>query len=381
MPASKQAAARKELDLLVQTGLGVEPIAPALARLLRELVGAEGCFIGWFDEQGAPAGFFHDSAPIAAEELFLNNSQLFVGPDELNIFWLTRNGGSNVGNMMNPGKAFFKSNTFNLLFKACHHHHGLDLRVLVLGVIRLAIGLFRHQPQPFSEEDAYRLELLSPALRLAVVKSTQLGSDSKITQHASGLGYMSSFGDPGEAGYMLVSADALRINMVDEQATALLRLAKHFDQGVWLIKSMTVPPQFIQRLCMQLMPKTLPRVRAELDVAGGSLIITASWLAPTTVFNAPRFLETNDLSIRQSILVTITYQKPAAIDIVRNISQLGLSPLQSRIAMFAATGGSRVECAAHHQVSKEALKKHLREIYAAVRCADWYELRRTLVVR
>lgn len=229
MPASKQAAARKELDLLVRSGLGIEPIAPTLARLLRELVGAEGCFIGWFDELGAPAGFFHDSAPVTGQELFLINSQLFVGPDELNIFWLTRNGGPNVGNMINPGKAFFKSNTFNLLLKACQHHHGLDLRVLVDGVIQMVVGMFRHQSQPFFEEDAHRLNSLSPALQLAVIKINQVGNKKKITQHPGGLGGMKSCGDPGEAGYMLDSADALRINLVDGQAPALLRLAKHFD--------------------------------------------------------------------------------------------------------------------------------------------------------
>lgn len=137
---------------------------------------------------------------------------------------------------------------------------------------------------------------------------------------------------------------------------------------------MTAPPQFIQRLCVQLTDKTSAQARLELDVVGGHLIITASWLAPTVVLNAPSMLNTNDPSITQSILVTIAFQKPAAIDLVRNIVQLGLSPLQGRIAMFAATGGNRIGCAAHHAVSKEALKKHLREIYASSRCADWQEL-------
>ena len=381
MPALKQAAARKELDLLVRAGLGIEPIAPALARLLRELIGAEGCFIGWFDELGTPAGFFHDSAPVSAQDLFLNNSQLFIGPDELNIFWLTRNGGLTVGNMMNPGKAFFKSNTFNLLFKACQHHHGLDLRVLVHGVIRVGVGLFRHQPQPFSEEDAHRLNSLSPALQLAVVKSTQSVGKGKPIQYTGGLESRSRLENPSAAGHIIVSADALRINMADEQAMVLLRLAKHFDQGVWLIKSMTVPPHFIQRLCLQLKSSTSMRIHLGLDVAGGILIITASWIAPTTDFNAPNLLGMHSLSIERNILVTLTYQKHAAIDIVRSISELGLSPLQSRIAMFAATGGSRIECALHHQVSKEALKKHLREIYAASHCVDWHELHRTLNAR
>lgn len=101
MPTVMQAAAHKELDLLVRTGLGIEPMAPPLADVLRRLVGAEGCFIGWFDKHGAPEGFFHDSAPVALQELFLNNYQeLFVGPHELTIFWLVTNQGRSVGNML-----------------------------------------------------------------------------------------------------------------------------------------------------------------------------------------------------------------------------------------------------------------------------------------
>ena len=54
MPTATYAGVRKELDLLVRPGLGIEPVVPELARIVRCLVGAEGCFIGWFDRHGAP---------------------------------------------------------------------------------------------------------------------------------------------------------------------------------------------------------------------------------------------------------------------------------------------------------------------------------------
>ena len=367
-----QTAARKELDLLVRTGLGIEPLAPALARLLRNLIGAEGCFIGWFDALGVPAGFFHDSAPASAEDLFLNNPSLFVGPNELNIFWLTRNQGPNVGNMMNPGKAFFRSNTFNLLFKACHHHHGLDLRVEFNGVIRIAFGLFRTEAQPFSEEDALRLQSLIPALQMAVVKTSDAAQPGSIYRGT---------GDMAEAGHLLVSADGARINMISEHAARLLRIAKLFGQGVYLVGPMAAPPVFIQQLCLQLKAGLAPTAQSQLDVVGGTLVITASWIKSTAGAAAPLAMDGQAALKHENILVTVAYRQPVAIDIVRSIGQLRLSPLQSRIALFAATGGSRIECAAHHQVSKEALKKHLREIYAASRCADWQELGRALSVR
>ena len=180
MPTVMQAAAHKELDLLVRTGLGIEPMAPPLADVLRRLVGAEGCFIGWFDKHGAPEGFFHDSAPVALQELFLNNYQeLFVGPHELTIFWLVTNQGRSVGNMLTADKAFFRSNTYNLLFKPCHHRFGLDLKIDVNGVTRMVIELFRQQANPFSKDDAKRLYGLTPALQMAVAKTAGSSVDSQ----------------------------------------------------------------------------------------------------------------------------------------------------------------------------------------------------------
>ena len=359
MPTLTHAAARKELDLLVRTGLGIAPIAPALASVIRRLVGAEGCFIGWFDEHGAPEGFFHDSAPVSAQELFLNNTHLFVGLNEFNIFWIASYKGLAVGNMLNPGKAFFNSNTFNLLFKACHHHFGLDLRVDVNGVTRMVAGLFRTKAQPFSDDDAHRLHSLTPALQTAVAKTP---------------GTVNLNSARGETGHLLVSADGARVSMINEQAAGLLRLAKLFDQGVCLTEQMTAPPHFIRQLCHQLKPPPAPLARSEVDVVGGTLVITANWMKSTAYHTAQGAAGGRVPSADEKILVTVEYQKPAAVDIVRSIAQLELSPLQSRIAMFAATGGSRLECAVHHKVSKEALKKHLREIYAASRCADWQEL-------
>ena len=365
MPTTVQAAAHKELDLLVRTGLGVEPMAPALACILRQLVGAEGCFIGWFDKHGAPEGFFHDSAPVASQELFLNNYQeLFVGPHELTIFWLVTNQGRPVGNMLTADKAFFKSNTYNLLFKPCHHHFGLDLKIDVNGVTRMVIELFREQANPFSEDDAKRLYGITPALEMAVVKTA--GSS------AGGLaGSSDHLRSSLEAGHLVVSADGARISLVNEQAVALLRMTRLFDQGIGLIGPMTAPPRFISQLCAQLGAGSAAMARSSVDVVGGTLVMSASWMWPTT---HPTTLGAAAPEPDKNVLVTVEFQKAAALDRVRNITQLALSPLQSRIAMFAAAGGSRIDCSAHHQVSKEALKKHLREIYAASRCADWQEL-------
>ena len=382
MPALKQAAARKELDLLVRAGLGIEPIAPALARLLRDLIGAEGCFIGWFDVLGKPAGFFHDSALVEVQDLFMNNPQLFIGANEFTMFSAARkNSTAKVGSMFRPGKEFYKSNTFNLLVKPCGHHHALDMRVEVNGVTRVVISLFRPEAYLFSEADAHQIKTLYPVLQMVAVKPAENLYTSNMAQGQSRFDRTRGPDDTDEMGHLLVSADGLRIKMINDQGATLLRLTKLFDQGVLLIKPMTIPPLFIQQLCMHLASGSAAMAQSQMEVIGGSLVMTASWLK--SIKHAANQESTNDdeAALDSNILVRLTFIRPVAINIVRSIGELGLSPLQSRIAMFAATGGSRIECAVHHQVSKEALKKHLREIYAASHCADWHELHRTLNAR
>ena len=382
MPVLKQVTARKELDLLVRAGLGVEPIAPALARVLREVMGAEGCFIGWFDEFGKPAGFFHDSALVEVQDLFMNNTKLFTGANEFTMFSAARkNSAAKVGSMFRPGKAFYKSNTFNLLIKPCGHHHALDMRVEVNKVTRVVFSLFRPEAHLFSEADAHRLKALYPVLQMVAFKPVATPNGENTDRDQSRFARTSGHVAADEMGHLLVSADGLRIKMINDQGAALLRLTKLFDQGVLLIKPMTIPPLFIQQLCGQLAPGSAAMAQSQMEVIGGSLVMTASWLKSVTHAANQESSNDGEAALDSSILVRIEYFKPVAIGIVRSISELGLSPLQSRIAMFAAIGGSRIECAVHHQISKEALKKHLREIYAASRFLDWHELHRTLNAR
>lgn len=363
MTQNRASIARKELDLLSQTGLGIAPIAPALARLLSNIVGADACLIAWYGENGVPQGFFHDTAPLNLQELFLNNyRELFVGPNEFNIFEISQQSQQPVGNMLNPTSTYFKSNTFNLLIKPCRHHFSLDARVNVHGVTRIGLALFRSELQPFYEADAHVLKGLIPVLQRAVTKGS------------TGLGLVST--NEG-MGHLLVSKDGQSITLRNERAAYLLRLAKLFDQDVRLVGHEASPPQFIKRLCSELAACSMATAAAQIDVVGGTLAINASWMTPMAPVQATQQDLPASLASDQ-ISVTLELQRSVAVDVVRGISALGLSPLQNRIALFAVSGGSRMACAAHHGVSAEALKKHLREIYAASNCADWLELAASL---
>jgi hypothetical protein len=363
MPSRSQISSLKELDLLVGTGVGIASIAPALSPLLAKIIGAESYGLCWFDEAGQPQGFYHHGAKSEAEELFMNHyEELFVGPHEYTPFWRMRNKGHDVGNALRSSKAYFRSNTYNLLIKPSGYHFLLEAMVDLDGVTRLAACFFRPAENPFTETDEKKLIGLVPVMRRAVDKRP-----SALSRH-----HIKS-----EMGHMVVSCDGQQIELLDAMAQKLLSSFKLFHQNVSLIKSTAIPPRFVQRLCERLRSEPIDTAETEIELAGGSLLVRANRLSCTSHASvaAPLFLPAES-----KILVLLQFNQASAIEVVRRISAWGLSPLQARIAMYAASGGSRVACAAQHRVSQEALKKHLRQIYAASRCTDWQELSQTLAV-
>jgi hypothetical protein len=356
MTSKTQAHLFKELNLLVNTGLGVAPIAPALSTLLCQIIGAEAGGMCWFNEAGMPEGFYQSGAPRDAEELFMNHyEELFVGPHEYTPFWSIRNKGRRVGNTLQASKEYFRSNTYNLLIKPSNCHFLLDALVDLDGVTRLTACFFRSSKNPFTEVDAKKLTALVPVLRCAIGKR----------QHA-----LTCRSAKTEGGYMLISEDGDQVEMIDGPAHELLATIKLFDQNISLVSRLAGPPRFVQLLCKQLRREGVASAKTETELAGGTLVVNASWMAaaPDALLTIP------ERPPAKKILVLLQFRQAGAVEVVRSISAWGLSPLQGRIAMYAAAGGSRIGCAVHHRVSKEALKKHLREIYAASRCGDWQEL-------
>lgn len=363
-----QASLHKELDLLVDTGLGVALIAPALSALLAKIVGAEAHGMCWFSDTGMPEGFYQFGSSCEAEELFMNHyEELFVGPHEYTPFWSVRNKGRGIGNAVLASREYFRSNTYNLLIKPANCHYLLDGLVDLDGVTRLTVCFFRSADNPFTELDVKKLTALIPVLRRA------------IGRRPSSLAALST---KAECGHMLLSGTGQQIEMMDELAGRLLSSIRLFNQNVSPNGKLSAPPRFVQQLCERLRTGSNAVAVTEIELAGGTLVVTASWLAtaPFLPPAAPALPPSSPSHLAwpfqpgKKMLVSLQFKVAGAIEVVRNISAWGLSPLQSRILMYAAAGGSRVGCAVHHRVSKEALKKHLREIYAASLACSWDEL-------
>ena len=362
MTSKSQSQLLKDLDLLVGTGLGIGPIAPALCSLLSKIVGAEAGGICWFSESGTPEGFYQQGSSREVEELFMNHyEELFVGPHEYTPFWSVRNKGRGVGHGWLASKEYLRSNTFNLLIKPNHWQFLLDVVIEIADVPRFTACFFRSVQNPFTQADAEKLTALIPVLRRIVNRhSNPLVVQSQTT----------------EGGYMLISKDGLRVEMIDAAASQLLSTIRLFDQNVSIARQLSEPPRFVQLICEQLGLQKASRTKTEIAVAGGTLVVIAKWLTSVPRMVATKFESETETGVlpNKKILVSVHFKSAGAIDVVHGISAMGLSPLQGRIAMYAAAGGSRTNCAAHHRVSNEALKKHLREIFSASHCADWREL-------
>lgn len=351
MPYRKPYPKRKwhELDLLCRAGVGIATVAPAICRTLRELVGAEAVSLFWLDEHGMPAGLFHENAADSALDLFVNEyDRLFTGPSEINVSQIAAMKGGPVGQLMNPGPDYFRSNTLNLLVRASGHFHTLDLRVDVANRARAVVMLFREQQRPFADSDAFYLIQALPYLRRAIEHQSAEGPWERM--------------DHG--GHMLVDHSGTQLLAASEEAFSLLKACTIVGQNVRLAGPTTLPPRFAQNLCRRL--ETSSVAQEFIDIPSGRIRVIATQMR-TPAADAER-----------QVLLSFEPERPRRLKIIENILDLPLSPLQRSIAVFAAMSGSRADCLNSTGVSNEALKKHLATIYRVAGVSSWEELAKTL---
>jgi hypothetical protein len=346
---SKRKRQWHQLDLLCRAGVGIATLAPAICRTLRELVGADAVSLFWLDEQGMPAGLFHENAADSALDLFVNEyDRLFTGPSEINVSQVAAMKDRPVGHLMNPGPDYFRSNTLNLLVRASGHFHTLDLRVDVANRARAVVMLFREQRRPFADSDAFHLVQALPCLRRAIEHQSAEGPWERM----------------GHSGHMLVDHSGTKLLATSEEAFSLLRACTIVGQNVRLTGPTELPPRFAQDLCHRL--EASSPAQEVIDVPLGRLRVSATQM------------HTPAMEAGGQVLLSFELERPKRLKIIENVLDLPLSPLQRSIAVFAGMSGSRADCLTSTAVSHEALKKHLATIYRVAAVSSWEELAKTL---
>lgn len=349
MPAAPKCQLLNRLDLLSKTGIGIEAASKELAALLRQLVGADAAAIFWLNAQGLPEGFFHEDSKPEVQALFLDEfERLFVGPDEINVFALAKHRGKRVGNLILPPNGYFKSNTFNLLVRPSGHRHTLDLRIEVAGRTRAVVLLFRGRI-PFGDADALKLDGLTPYLQRAGAAGHSDSHDHQLLME----------------GFLLLDMETHSVTMHSHEALTILSQVNLAGTGAFKRLAMDASP-FIQQLLTQFKANAGQPAIMEHAVPDGRLQLRATHLLGAARPNPTQ------------VLVTIRLLRQPRLDMLHRLLQTSLSPTQREIALISGIGYARSECLQYIGVSKEALKKHLKAVYATFGVKDWDELHQTL---
>ncbi|ASE40272.2 hypothetical protein CEP68_12590 [Brevundimonas vesicularis] len=335
-----------ELRMLCRPGIGLAAIAPRVCRLAREIVGAEAASLFWLDENAMPLGFFHEDSPEEARFLFVNEfERLFVGEGEINVFALAQARGRSCGHLLTPPASYFRSNTYNLLVRPSGHHHCLDLRIDDPCGGQAVLLLFRGDNPAFNDDQVAALAAFEPFLRRA--------GTSGRAQWRSQI---------ANSGHLLFDPATGLICAMSDTAETMLRDSNMVGQGLDLGGRLESAPRFLTSLYQPLVESG--EAAACIDVPAGRLSVKATLL---------RSRESQD-----QVLATLNYETPSEIALIDPVLAKRLSPLRSEMLLFAAAGGARDAVSDALDISKEATKKHLAEIYRVMDVKRWDDLAEAL---
>ncbi len=336
------------LGLYCRTGAGLEALAPAICREVREMIGGAAAALYWLDEDQQPVGYFHEDAPPMPRHLFQNQfAELFDRPGEMSAVWLGRQTGQSIGRLVNPPESFYNSNVFNLLIKACGHHHTLDVRIDAHGIGRALLGLFRFESDPFSQKEIETIAAIQPLLQMAI---------ENVTVEPLW------FPAPSLKGSLAVSADGTQLLACSDQTARLLADTSLMGQNLSSDPDqLSKPPRFISVL---LATNGSERSLAEIyPVPGGRLSVQAQWMSQIGAEGEDGFW-----------IVDLQMLICREIEAVGLVMDKKLTPLQRDISLYALLGGARSECARRFGVSKDALKLHVRAILRAFDAPSWNDM-------
>ena len=156
-------------------------------------------------------------------------------------------------------------------------------------------------------------------------------------------------------------ATGLIVAMFDA-AEPMLRDSNLVGQRLGPSGSLNAAPRFLADLCKAVLEAGTATVHV--DAPAGRLNIEATVLRPRS---APEQAD-------DQILMTLRHETPADIELIDPVLATRLSPLRSEILLYAASGGARDAVSTAFDISKEAAKKHLAEIYRVMDVRRWDEL-------
>lgn len=348
-PADRRRAL-EHIRLLCHCGAGLAAVAGPLCHAVRDWIGAASGSIFWLDASGAPAGFFHDCAPAELKDFYVQHyDELFGGPNQITLLTFVHADGPPIGKAL-AGEFFdrwLRGNIHRHLCVPLGHHFILDMRLDVDGRGRAAFFAWNPPDRPFTAADATRL------IPIRALMQTALAADDAGVQ-------WQGVGDG--LGHFITDGEGRTLIAIHPDAEIFLKESHLLNQNVAMTGAVAEAPSFASSLAAQL--ALAPTATLHLPIANGRLVARAS---PTRVVRgyggggALMHVALTREVARNALAVEYLMTRP-------------LTPLQREIALYAMTGGRRGDSEAEFGVSDEALKKHLRAIFAVTAANRWIDL-------
>lgn len=347
--------------MLCCSGLDLMAIAPDAFTIAHDLVPNAASALFLTSHDGSQQASFHEDCPDDVQALCMSDGSLFEGPAEPSLQRLiTSHGTPKLGQLWNPPKEYFSSNTYQLLVRGCGHHYTIDARLEANGQRIGIISLFREAGLGFDEQNLTDLGRIAQYFEHAAKTSISSlpEADSGTEPHA-----MVVANTRGEVVFSSLAANALlnEIPLTGSQwpdrrklpvvCLRLIEILKNNERFAWQMPSCTLP------------------------MIGGVLDVHAQWMLPPgdLLADAP-------LAIADRGLVGITFirRTPLPLLVWRNLSTATLSPRQMEVAFWMAMGGGREAARARLSISEAVLRDCVKAVYEKLGCSSESDLMATL---
>ena len=340
----------ERIELLCACGAGLEAVASPFCAAVRDLLGSDAGSLFWIGPNDQPLGFFHTSAPAELKDLYISQlDERFLLSEPVNIVTLAARSGPQIGKVLAPGQleAFRTGNIYRQLCVPLGHHYLLDMRADG-GAQGAAVFVgWNLAGDPFRQADARLLGPVQPLMEQSL-RAGQSGAAWRTVSDATA--------------HLVTSLDGTRLLSIGPEAERVLMRSHLLGQDVSMTSLARRAPGFARLLAAQLSDRET--VRMSLPVTDGRLVLNAS---------RTRLLR-SDLPDGEGMFVAVELQVAEEVLVIDRLMDVNLTPMQRRIALFAAMGGAREACAGLFGVSGEALKKHLARIYSETGVGRWADL-------
>lgn len=335
----KQNNAIAYLRRLCCSGLSKEMVIAEFLRAVRILIPSSNNTFSGTDAQFYPryhiAGFdvsaMRDTIPAVVASFHTSERQ------QRAIAWFQRHAAITDARILD--QSFYRSDMYQLVYREFDMHHVLWMPVSQAGKPAGVLGLYRPKSQnPFSSHD-----------------QAQLGHLLQYVAHALAVDgpQEPSYSDSGRSGMMIMNTRG-EILCKSQEAEQLLNLAR-------------MPRLLVDSRSEDRLLATLAQLCRNLtEVFRGKAVAPPSYCHVSPygrfLFRAYRLQDQHD-EPQDLVGLSIEHQEPVALQILRAMQDLPLSPMQQEVAQCVAQGMSFEHIGRRLHIKPTTVKDHVGKIY------------------